>query len=529
MPSRLKLLAPDYEYLTLDHELLVQELSDGVPNFAESPQDLKLGEDVRLAFPELVGMEGVMMDILVGRQISFHLAGIVRADQHHTAQATDSPFYFDLHICHHHDEKENYLILLFKDVTERMKLQQKLIQKSNETNLLLSALTHSKNYIDKIISSMADALLVTTASGDIKTANRAAQTLFGYNIDELVGQPITKIIKNQDFLNNLSHLSPDSSTFQDIELNCLTKQGETVAVAFSCSALITDLEGSLNFVYVGRDLTQRKLLEAEMLQALEREKELTELKSRFISMTSHEFRVPLTAVYSSTELLEQYSSNWAEEKKLKHFNRIKDSVNRMTTLLDDVLIVNKAESGKLEFNPQPLNLNQLCRDLVEDIELGIGKQHKIRFVDPGRVSKACMDEKLLRHILTNLLTNAVKYSPLGSTVQFNCHCRKQEVLFEIKDQGIGIPPEDQKRLFESFHRAKNVGNIQGTGLGLSIVKKSVDLHGGKLAVHSEVGVGTTFKVTLPLGDGGAGGAEGAEGAGGEKNKLELLRNTDYTD
>ncbi|MEQ8535962.1 MAG: hypothetical protein RIB93_00625 [Coleofasciculus sp. D1-CHI-01] len=146
MPSRLKILAPDYDYLALNRELLVQEFSDGVPNFAESPQNLKLGGDVRLAFPELVGMEGIMMDILAGRQISFQLAGIVRADQHHTAQAPDHSFYFDLHICHHQDENENYLILLFKDVTERMKLQQKLIQKSNETNLLLSALTHSKNY-----------------------------------------------------------------------------------------------------------------------------------------------------------------------------------------------------------------------------------------------------------------------------------------------------------------------------------------------------------------------------------------------
>ncbi|MEQ9354454.1 sensor histidine kinase [Coleofasciculus chthonoplastes] len=154
-----------------------------------------------------------------------------------------------------------------------------------------------------------------------------------------------------------------------------------------------------------------------------------EIKSRFISMTSHEFRVPLTAVFSSTELLEQYSNNWAEEKKLKHFNRIKDSVNRMTALLDDVLIANKAESGKLEFNPQPLNLNQLCRDLVEDIQLGIGKQHEISWVNSGMASKACMDKKLLRHILTNLLTNAVKYSPPGSVVQFNCHCQEQEVIW----------------------------------------------------------------------------------------------------
>jgi two-component system sensor histidine kinase VicK len=499
MPS-LKILAPGYDYLTLNRELIVQEFSDGVPNFAESPQNLKLGEDVRLAFPELVGMERVMMDILAGRQINFQLEGIVRASQQHRTTPTHSRFYFDLYIRHYQEDTENYLILFLKDVTEQMTLQQKLIQKLNETNLLLSALTHSKNYIDKIISSMADALLVTTASGRIKTANRAAQTLFGYEPDEFIGQPIATIIQNPDFLNNLNHLSPDSSTFQDIELNCLTKQGETVAVAFSCSALITDLEGSLNFdfVYVGRDLTQRKLWEAEMLQALEREKELTELKSRFISMTSHEFRVPLTAVFSSTELLEQYSNNWAEEKKLKHFNRIKDSVNRMTALLDDVLIANKAESGKLEFNPQPLNLNQLCRDLVEDIQLGIGKQHEISWVNSGMASKACMDKKLLRHILTNLLTNAVKYSLPGSVVQFNCHCQEQEVIFEIKDQGIGIPLDDQKQLFESFHRAKNVGNIQGTGLGLSIVKKSVDLHRGTLAVHSEVRVGTMFKVTLPI-------------------------------
>jgi signal transduction histidine kinase len=215
-------------------------------------------------------------------------------------------------------------------------------------------------------------------------------------------------------------------------------------------------------------------------------------------MASHEFRTPLTTIFSSAELLQHYSQTWSEDKKLKHYNRIEAAVKRMTELLDDVLLYSKAESGKLEFNPKPLVLKDFCSDLVEEIQLGIGENHKITFIYSGPCNNACMDEKLLLHILTNLLTNAIKYSPQDTTILFSCYCEKREVIFEIKDEGIGIPPEDQKRLFESFHRAKNVGTIPGTGLGLAIVQKSVELHGGRITCTSEVGVGTTFRVTLPL-------------------------------
>jgi signal transduction histidine kinase len=170
----------------------------------------------------------------------------------------------------------------------------------------------------------------------------------------------------------------------------------------------------------------------------------------------------------------------------------------MTALLNDVLSIGQAEAGKLEFNPKPLDVEEFCTNLVEEIKLGNSVQPIIAFSCPSQLTKACLDKNLLRQILTNLLSNAIKYSPEGSTVIFDLVCQDEQAIFYIKDQGIGISPEDQQRLFESFHRGDNVGKISGTGLGLTIAKKAVDLHGGKIAVKSEVGVGTTFSVAIPL-------------------------------
>lgn len=249
----------------------------------------------------------------------------------------------------------------------------------------------------------------------------------------------------------------------------------------------------------------RRETEAETRVALEKEKELGELKSRFIAMTSHEFRTPLTTILSSTELLENYSHKLTTEKKQQHFKRIKTATQRMVQLLEDVLLIGKAEAGKLTFNPSSLNLSQFCNELVEEVRLS-GSQHNIDFV-VGTLEQsttneaaptACLDKKLLQHILSNLLSNATKYSPIGSTVYFELSFHRKEVVFKIQDQGIGIPEDDQKHLFETFHRAKNVGTIPGTGLGLAIVKRMVDLHGGQIAVESAVAAGTMFTVTLPL-------------------------------
>ncbi|MBD2130491.1 PAS domain S-box protein [Microcoleus sp. ZQ-A2] len=281
---------------------------------------------------------------------------------------------------------------------------------------------------------------------------------------------------------------------------------------------IRDAQGQVyRIAGIAEDVTCRKQAEIESYKVLQRERELSILKSSFVAMTSHEFRTPLTAISSSTDLLQRYRNRLSEEKQQAHLHRIKSAVQRMTQMLNDILLMSEAEAGKLQFNPTPLNLIQFCRHLVEDVQPTAKEQQVIHFTyrsngtlagqDTDEIEQkrfdflsglAAWDEKLLRHILSNLLSNALKYSPEGSTVQFDLTAKDDRLIFKIQDQGIGIPPADQSRLFEAFHRAKNVGTIQGTGLGLAIVKQCVDLHRGEITFTSEVGKGTTFIVILPL-------------------------------
>jgi PAS domain S-box-containing protein len=257
------------------------------------------------------------------------------------------------------------------------------------------------------------------------------------------------------------------------------------------------VSGENEVLAIVRDITERKQAEADMQVTLAKEKELSQLKSRFVTMTSHEFRTPLTTILSSAELIEKYGFKWTEEKKGQHLSRIQSSVKHMTQLLNDVLLIGQAEVGKIDFNPHAIDLIQFCQDVVEEVQIST-PTHKIAWNNESSCLNACIDEKLLRQILSNLLTNAIKYSPQGGVVHFELICTPQTAIFRIQDSGIGIPISEQINLFDSFYRASNVGTISGTGLGLAIVKKSVDLHGGEIAVESEVGVGTTFTVTLPL-------------------------------
>ncbi|MDP8964557.1 MAG: ATP-binding protein [Cyanobacteriota bacterium] len=246
------------------------------------------------------------------------------------------------------------------------------------------------------------------------------------------------------------------------------------------------------------EIIERQRLEEELRNALAKEKELSDLKSSIISVVSHEYRTPLATILSSSELLEHYSHKWSEDKRQLHFHRIQSSVHHLTQLVSDVLAISKAEAGKLEFRPSPLDLVALCQELVEELQSTLNNQHSITFKTQGICRSACLDEKLLRQVLTNLLSNAIKYSPEGGDIQVNLVWQQDSATLYIQDGGIGIPKEDQAQLFEAFYRSSNVGTIAGTGLGLAIVKRCVDLHDGEIAVKSEVGVGTTFTITLPL-------------------------------
>lgn len=256
-----------------------------------------------------------------------------------------------------------------------------------------------------------------------------------------------------------------------------------------------------------RDASEQLCREiAEVRATLEKEKELGFHRAQFVSMVAHEFRNPLHIISFSTSLLKRHSQQWTEEKKLQYLDRIQTAISVLSELMDEILIIGRAEAGKLTFSPKALNLDQFCRDLVAQLQLSHSSQHTVAFSSLGESTAAWVDEKLLQPILTNLLENAIKYSPPGSTVDLALACRDAQVIFQIKDRGIGIPAADKQRLFEPFHRGGNVGDIPGTGLGLAVVKKLVDLHGGQITVASEFGVGTTFAIALPLGQPLAAGA-----------------------
>ncbi|MEP7285601.1 MAG: ATP-binding protein [Chloroflexota bacterium] len=255
---------------------------------------------------------------------------------------------------------------------------------------------------------------------------------------------------------------------------------------------------------VAIDLTERIQAEearrtAEIIgHELEEEKHLSELKDRFVSMASHEFRTPLSIILSSASLLEMASGRMDDEKKLLHFRRIQATVENMNDLLEGILTLSQAEAGKLDFEPIPMDLEAFCREVLEEIEMIATRPHKFVFESRGDTSNAIVDEKLLRQILTNLLTNAVKYSPERTTITFSLDCVDGWVTLTVKDEGIGIPEVDKPHMFEAFHRATNVGVAQGTGLGLTIANKAAILHGGSISFESKQNNGTTFIVKLPL-------------------------------
>ncbi len=319
---------------------------------------------------------------------------------------------------------------------------------------------------------------------------------------------VAPLVAGEGVIGAVNVESPQPDAFSGDDLRLLTTLAGQLATIFEKARLDAALEAERDSL--ARRVEERtaelrianeQLREAhvQVSRALEKEKELGELKSRFVSTTSHEFRTPLTTILSSAEMLEHYASGWPEGRKLEHLRRIQAAVKNMTTLLNDVLIIGKAEANRIEFAPAPIDLLKFCREMVEEQQLADGARHVLTFAGQAECAQARMDENLLRHILSNSLSNAIKYSPQGSTVQFELTCRAGQAIFQITDQGIGIPPEDLVHLFEAFHRASNVRNIPGTGLGLTIVKRSVDLHGGTIRVASQVGVGTTVTVTLPTG------------------------------
>jgi len=403
-----------------------------------------------------------------------------------------------------------------------------------------------------VIDTAIDGILTIDAKGIVETMNPAAAILFGYDTDEVIGNNIKMLMPNPDKAKHDVYLKRYHETKKPRiigigrEVQGQRKDGSTFPFRLAVSEVILndrviftgiihdltnvkkaedeikvlnkklekkvvdrtyELEKTVNKLLstnsqLNKEVTERleaegklRMQETELKDALNKEKELNELKSRFVSMASHEFRTPLTSILSSAAIIGKYDKTDQQENREKHIKRIKSAVTNLTGILNDFLSLSKLEEGLVEVQLQELNLDHLCQEVIIATEgMRKGKQNIIHTAH-GDDPHIIVDERILKNILFNLLSNAIKYSD----ADIHCDLYFEEDHFTIKviDQGIGIPLEDQKYLFSRFFRAGNVTNIQGTGLGLNIVKEYVDILNGEITCESIHEEGTTFTVTIP--------------------------------
>ena len=245
------------------------------------------------------------------------------------------------------------------------------------------------------------------------------------------------------------------------------------------------------------EIEKGKQVELLLKQALEKERELNELKSRFISTTSHEFRTPLTSILSSMQLVQRYRKRWSDETLEEQFLKVKNSIFNLTKLLDDILMISHADSGRIIFNPKLTDIYSSCLEIIKETNHKASTRHNFNFKFSSKEKDFFVDPKLIRFIIINLLSNAFKYSPSGGKVGLKVSSENKDLIISVCDKGIGISGEDIKNIFNPFFRGSNAAEIEGTGLGLSIVKRAVELHGGAIKCCSKLNKGTRFEVKIP--------------------------------
>lgn len=331
-----------------------------------------------------------------------------------------------------------------------------------------------------------------TAYTDQDTLNQAKQILpYGYILKPFETAELCTAIE----LALHKHHADQKVRQAEAHLQCLNDQLEQRVKQRTAELEIANQQLQL-------EIAERQRTEIAARRSLEKEQELNELKSRFITTASHEFRTPLSIILTSAELLECFGTDCPPDKRQRYVQKIREAVQGMTTILSDMLTLGKAESGTLEFKPERLDLAAFCQELVEDLQLATNRQPLIQLHLTGACNAVALDSNLLMLMLMSLLSNSIKYSPQGGTIALEVECpsRLAETIitFRVKDEGIGIPTKDLPHLFKSFHRAKNVETIGGTGLGLAIVQRCVELHGGAIAVESQLDQGTVVTITLPI-------------------------------
>jgi PAS domain S-box-containing protein len=391
------------------------------------------------------------------------------------------------------DQGKNYrMVGVAEDITDR---------KNSELDLI-----RSRNLAEAIFNQASDALfLVDPATGNVMDCNQRAVEIFeALDKQEILHCPLNNFLKyplGQEQSQSLTQQLQEQDIWHS-ELEYVTFQGMEFWGNVTAKSLVSS--GYNLYLFRITDVTTQKEAEASILRSWQKAKELTNLKSRFIAMTSHEFRTPLAVISSSVGILSCFGDQLTPQKRQYHLEVIQTYVRHTTNLLDDILLLNRAELGELSFHPAPLGLVNFCLGICQ--ELGLSEDND-RFEFkleseglpvPPQDWETLLDSKLVRQILNNLLSNAIKYSQPTDLIRLELSLNCEQIMIQVQDSGMGIPAADLEHLFEDFHRASNVGNIQGTGLGLAIVKKCVEIHGGTIAVESQESQGTTFTAILPV-------------------------------
>jgi PAS domain S-box-containing protein len=498
---RSPIAALGFEYIILDRDFTILDFSPQAIAFADEPEALAIGGDIRSGFPELIGAESSLLSEFFAAGDLFQLEGINKSNSLHS----DS-IYINLYITSFQEDLQApiRLLVLLEDTTEQMQVQQKLVQRVNESSLLETAWEASQAYLDKIINSMADALLVTGADGTIKKLNPAAAELFDYDEAELINAPISLLSSEFDRLPQprYSIALSDNDVFQNIEISCVTKSGREIVVVFSCSMMQTEFNDRPDLVYLGKDITKRVQAEAKLQQAFAKERELSEIKSRLVSTITHELRTPLNTILFASELLRD--SHASDLKDL--LDVIDVNVKYLTQKVDDVLSVSHTDLQPPIGEKISVNLQDFCQNLIQEIELSQGKVKELKLVCPEQAIEERIVPTILRHILLYLLADVVKYSGSQSVVYLKLSRTKEEVIFEVEAHNAQPQLRSQPLSSESSlpnsnpktgPKNGNSNDISPLGLGLAMIQKYVGIEGGRIEVKGEIETGLTFQIALP--------------------------------
>jgi len=378
----------------------------------------------------------------------------------------------------------------------RLPLLERAIRYAINNKRIESDLRKSESLFRSLIQSAADYIQVLDLQGTITRTNPATLSGAGYAETEIVGHPFSEFLtatSKAELQTQFSTILQQGESRQEIEF--LHKDGSIRHM--DCSwAVVRNFENEY-VVVIQRDLTDRKRAEEALQESLLREKETSELKSRFMSIASHELRTPLSTIQNNIYMLKNYAHKLDDAAREGKLDKIQLMVEHITELLQDVLSLNNMETGHVGFNPTLVQLETFCRDIVEEFQNQKDQKHTIKFVYQQPI-KAVIDSRLMRQVVTNLLDNALKYSKDAATITIVLNREADKVVMKVIDEGIGIPDLDQAKMFQPFRRASNVGETGGSGLGLSIIKQAVELHGGTVSFTSQVNVGTTFTVSLPI-------------------------------